>query len=500
MRGKAITLAIAFCVLAGLSFGQSSDPNSPKKLDQNVVKVLRTTNKSQINRYVPKVYEFKNVNPGEFAHRLLNDFVKAENGAIDTYVGPDGKSGLVLIVVPEYQIPMADELMKNMDRKGLDSRSGTKWVYAQLKHRSVLDPGVAASLAQYGTNDTDTAITPDVKTNAVLVTGAPSSVDAIVNKVAEYDVPTAQVNVAARMYEVNITNDGQLGLDYFAWKNGPGRALFALGGYGEKESASAGVTQYNSGSGITGLPGRRGSSSGYNSAVFLDVSSAFFDFLAVKGKGNVLSEGSVSVLSSNPAFFQATQTIPYVYSVPASADTYDPANQVAGNQVHLLAGASGYVSPIQPAPGTARYNNLLDAANNQRVLATATVTAGITLNVTPVVATENILTSVQSIVTDITGYDGNGVPLPSNRIVTTQVRAKSGEEIVLGGINRAQSYKVTRKVPILGSIPVLGYLFGSESTSHKKTTVVQVITPTVVKGDGLNEDQKTIIQAGLELK
>ena len=44
------------------------DPNDPGNLQQNVVKVLRTSNKAQINRYVPKVYEFKNVNPGAFAY------------------------------------------------------------------------------------------------------------------------------------------------------------------------------------------------------------------------------------------------------------------------------------------------------------------------------------------------------------------------------------------------------------------------------------------------
>jgi len=471
MRRKAITLVIAFCVLAGLSFGQSSDPNSPKKLDQNVVKVLRTTNKTQINRYVPKVYEFKNVNPGMFAHRLLNDFVKAENGVIDTYVNPDQKSGLVLVVVPEYQIPMADELMKNMDRTGLDSRSGTKWVYTQMKNRSVSDTDFTDSLYLYGTNDT--VLTPDPKTNAFLTTGAPSGVDALLSKVAEYDVPTPQVNVGARLYEVNITNDGQLGLDYFAWKNGPGKALFAAGGYAEKESISANpATQFNSGYGTSGLPGHRMSNSGYNSSVLLDVSSEFFDFLAVKGKGNLLTEGNVTVMNKTEAIFAATQTVPYIYTVAQTSN-----------------------SPQQPTAA-----NLQTASNNNRYLATNVSNAGITMTVTPVIASENIEVGVVSEITDITGYDGNGVPLTGNRKVTTQVRAKNGEEIVLGGTNRSMSYKVVKKMPILGSIPVLGYLFGSESTSKKDTAVVEVVIPTVVKNGGLNEEQKNIIQAGLELK
>ncbi|HBF34561.1 TPA: hypothetical protein DDW35_08350 [Candidatus Sumerlaeota bacterium] len=470
MRGKAITLAIAFCVLAGLSFGQSSDPNSPNKLDQNVVKVLRTTNKSQINRYVPKVYEFKNVNPGEFAHRLLNDFVKAENGVIDTYVGPDGKSGLVLVVVPEYQIPMADELMKNMDRKGLDSRSGTKWVYAQAKNRNVQDPGFSGSLAAYGTNASDTSLTPDAKTNAVLVVGAPSSVDAVVAKIAEYDVPTAQVNVGVRMYEVNITNDGQLGLDYLAWKNGPGRSLFSAGGYSEHAHSTYTDSFRNSTATNAGSSTRN--ASGYNSSVYLEAGSEFFDFLAIKGKGNVLTEGNATVLNTRTASFNATQTVPYVYSVPQTS------NQAG-----------------QPSP-----DQLQNSNSNDRYLATSYVQAGVDLTVTPTITSENILTAARSVIKDISSYDGNGKPVLGTRTVSTEVRGKSGEEIVLGGINRSMAYKSVRKMPVLGSIPVLGYLFGSESTSHKQTVVVQAITPTLVKGDGLNQEQKEIIQAGLELK
>lgn len=36
---------------------------APTELPTNLVKILRTSNKAQTNRYVPKVYEFKNVNP-----------------------------------------------------------------------------------------------------------------------------------------------------------------------------------------------------------------------------------------------------------------------------------------------------------------------------------------------------------------------------------------------------------------------------------------------------
>jgi type II secretory pathway component GspD/PulD (secretin) len=107
--------------------------------------------------------------------------------------------------------------------------------------------------------------------------------------------------------------------------------------------------------------------------------------------------------------------------------------------------------------------------------------SGVVLWVTPTISLENIDLSILTSVADLLSFDDTGKPLLNTRAVATNVRAKSGEEIVLGGINRDHSIKTTRKIPFLGSIPVLGYLFGGEITSKQVTTVVEVVTPTLIE-------------------
>ncbi|HNV55565.1 MAG TPA: hypothetical protein PKO17_10395, partial [Pseudomonadales bacterium] len=68
-----------------------------------------------------------------------------------------------------------------------------------------------------------------------------------------------------------------------------------------------------------------------------------------------------------------------------------------------------------------------------------------------------ITLDVDYVVGTLTGFDGEGVPMIAERQQSSTVRVKDGEEVVLGGVVRDAKVQTTRKVPVLGSIPVLGY-------------------------------------------
>jgi type II secretory pathway component GspD/PulD (secretin) len=73
---------------------------------------------------------------------------------------------------------------------------------------------------------------------------------------------------------------------------------------------------------------------------------------------------------------------------------------------------------------------------------------------------------------------------------------KDGEEVVFGGVSRDTTIQTTRKVPILGSIPVIGYLFGGELKAKKQVTVVETVKADCVQGcGGLTEVQQSTINA-----
>jgi type IV pilus secretin PilQ/predicted competence protein len=107
---------------------------------------------------------------------------------------------------------------------------------------------------------------------------------------------------------------------------------------------------------------------------------------------------------------------------------------------------------------------------------------GLTLNVTPQVNKEGyvtltVLPSYSDLVPSETGGDSYDT---ITRAVTTQVRVKSGQTVVLGGLLQSSEKESVYKVPLLGQIPVIGWLFTSKSKRKSTTDLVIFITPTVL--------------------
>ena len=107
---------------------------------------------------------------------------------------------------------------------------------------------------------------------------------------------------------------------------------------------------------------------------------------------------------------------------------------------------------------------------------------GLTLTVTPQVNKEGyvtltVLPSYSDLVASETGGDSYDTV---TRAVTTQVRVKSGQTVVLGGLLQSSEKESVSKVPLLGQIPIVGWLFTSKTKSKSTTDLVIFITPTVL--------------------
>ena len=68
--------------------------------------------------------------------------------------------------------------------------------------------------------------------------------------------------------------------------------------------------------------------------------------------------------------------------------------------------------------------------------------------------------------------------------VQTQVKIENGGTLVIGGIYQEASSKSENKTPLLGDIPLLGYLFKRTDKSVSKTELLIFLTPYVLDGKG----------------
>jgi general secretion pathway protein D len=103
-----------------------------------------------------------------------------------------------------------------------------------------------------------------------------------------------------------------------------------------------------------------------------------------------------------------------------------------------------------------------------------------------------------------TAFQNSTQPIATRKIETNIV-VRNGDTAVLGGLQKEDDLESISKVPLLGDIPILGWLFKSRSTSREKTNMLIFLTPKIIRtaqdgqqllGDKLEQRQKYIKNAG----
>jgi general secretion pathway protein D len=109
------------------------------------------------------------------------------------------------------------------------------------------------------------------------------------------------------------------------------------------------------------------------------------------------------------------------------------------------------------------------------------VNVGVTLQIAPRVSDDGFVAShIFAVVSSVSGYS-QGYPTISQREASTAATVRDGESFIIGGL--AQEAELTNhiKVPGVGDIPVLGYLFGVRHGSSSRTQLYIVVTPHVTR-------------------
>jgi type IV pilus assembly protein PilQ len=106
--------------------------------------------------------------------------------------------------------------------------------------------------------------------------------------------------------------------------------------------------------------------------------------------------------------------------------------------------------------------------------------ATLRLEVTPQITPEGAIFLDVKVNKDSPGQPTLSGPAINTKNVQTQVLVENGGTIVIGGIYEQEDRTTVTKVPWLGDIPFLGYLFKNTSRSNSRTELLIFITPRVV--------------------
>jgi type II secretory pathway component GspD/PulD (secretin) len=111
-----------------------------------------------------------------------------------------------------------------------------------------------------------------------------------------------------------------------------------------------------------------------------------------------------------------------------------------------------------------------------------TIASGVSLRIEPRVAADGTITLlVEPKVSDLSGTTGDDLPVITRRQVSTTVRAKDGETIVLGGLIQEAEYHSSQGLSILSNLPIFRNLFKRTNSSVTETEILVFLTPHIME-------------------
>lgn len=274
--------------------------------------------------------------------------------------------------------------------------------------------------------------------NTLLIHAKPSEYERIETTLKRLDVQRAQVLIEATIVEVMLGDGLEYGLQW-AFNNSLGRNST---GSGILNNTTTGVP-LNGGS--FSFPAAVAAGTGFTYAMSNSAGrvTALLSALASKSLVKVISSPSLLVLDNHAANI--------------SVGTQQPVN-VGGSIV------TGTVTTT----GNIQYRD-----------------TGVMLGVTPSVNAGDLVTlDINQQVTDVGDKDTvTQQPTFTQRQIQSQVAVRSGETVVLGGLIKDNASNNSSGLPILSSIPIIGGLFGTQAKNNRRTELLVVFTPRVVRSD-----------------
>jgi len=456
-----------------------------------VVKVLRVNQKNLINDYVVAVFPVRNA-PALELRNLFRNVAGAEGGRAEVISDKVKGEYFLWVVAPRFQMPYIEAAIKALDEPWVkDDFDGSAEAYYKAKFRNIANintivqvPVAAAVRGSGGDNTVDV----DTVNNAVLFSGEPYRAESYAKYAAQVDKPVPRILLEATVYEVEVSNMKRIGLDYIAWKNGPGRNLFEFIFFGAAYTHRAhNITSIfdpfvPAWDDVDGTVHYNGHTNGWFMAANYLVAAAYLDFLEGSGRARVVTSGKLVVNNGQTASLTATDQVIYFRSSPNESDT--PSTGTVPSSV-----------PIGEETGALVWANA--AVHNRTIVKDSKVTVGFSMDITPYIAQETTQLGIALEMGNIVGQTPSGLPQVRTHEMTTTVLVRDGQPICVGGIRRDEDVKGTQKIPVLGSIPILGWLFGQEATGRAQTEMVIVLTPTVRFGSEADlemakEEDKTL--------
>lgn len=394
----------------------------------------------------------------------------SQQGASFFMAIPDDRTNSIIVVGNKSGIVRIKKLISQLDFKIRAEESGGVYVYnvkygdaekiAQTLQGVAKDatpkPATGGSLlspigasgqmqAQQEIFGGDVKITADKTTNSLVVTASKQDYDVVLSILSKLDAPRDQVFVEAIIMEMSVNDGNSWGIGYYQYGDS---------GYGKV--------------GFNGL-------------------SNINDFLSpTGGSGAVIGFGQGKTVEVTDPISKQTLKIPSLLGFINFLKTAKKANILSTPQLMTLDNQEGELEVGDKVVVGENVQNVGTSGTTVRTpqFEDATIKLAIKPFISP--ASNQIRMEIKQQVAQLStastpkAFQDSTQPL-AKRSLKTVINVNNGDTVVLGGLMKEQDQESVTKVPLLGDIPIIGWLFKSRTIVKDKTNMVVFLTPKIVR-------------------
>jgi len=274
-------------------------------------------------------------------------------------------------------------------------------------------------------------MTKNVSRNLLLFKGPLEVLDEIRQDLTKIDTPAPQILVDLLAVELSDEANRSLGLD---WTYAKGRLAF----FQPVGNAVRDLTPDSALDGIATFPG-------LGQAFYQGVGKLPEEFfvrlnaLVQDEKGTILANPRTVAMSGRESRIKVLKTLNYFFN-----EGFDVAGRPVVKKSDISSNTEGQITPTLLANG--KIHMLVDV-----------------------------------MVGSFTFTPDSGLPEQTQRDSTTEVVVSEGDTLVIGGLRQQEMVQTVSKVPLLGDLPILGWLFKQEQKEVKQSVLTLFITPHLLR-------------------
>ncbi len=296
-------------------------------------------------------------------------------------------------------------------------------------------------------------ISPDKATNSLIVVASPSDYQNLLQVIKQLDRRRRQVYVEAMIVEASLDKLRDIGIKWRVSAKKDGKPI-AIGGFGTIDSTAVQNV-------VQGLSG-----------------------LTAGGLGNFISV-PLTTLGSDGTATTTTLSVPGFAALFSLNEFRNAVNVLSTPQILTSDNKEAEIVVGENVPFISKRER--DITNTSAVLNSIDrKDVGITLRLTPQISEGDyvkldLYQEISALTQESETIIINVGPTITKRSTKTSVVVKDNQTVVIGGLMQEKEEHSVTKVPFLGDIPVLGWLFSQKSVSKQKTNLLVFLTPHIVK-------------------